>query len=1266
MLSALSCTRQALLARVSGTTKPKSRSVTPATLRQPISNQHSLVKSRQYHASRKLFQIPSKPTGGVVSDGLAGSASHTSEKADLNVSGYKTPSGEVSDSPNTPVKSGAEQKGDVESPNQASVAEGSPVEEETGAGELRSLTAVPAPFASQVSSMNRRSGRKRGSGRTARPSSAKGYSSFFEIGGYTPEEMEALLHLRVHIHGLLSSFCTNPRNVSLANFPSISPLEQQQVAKAIDTLMDEQITRVLELEAFSHLTSTPMSSLMTKGRTAMFNQIGFTLKAPADHESYVLHSIQRLAEKYRANVIDFDFTLLRQSQSFFTESLLQAGTSEENNINLNELFSELVREDNDFSLFVEILFEVIQKHVSAARPPHPQQLIDCPPQVSSETGDSADKGTPSFVVVLRGLDRLRSFPYRQFKELLRACRAHVLFLEVDLANSQGAGGIQPIGFISPSSMPFMISPNMIGDEDEGDASLPAPLKSILERLTSPSSARKSTASTGYFLNTDPIIMTNRAILEAESRKAEEMRQNAESGGGARGLGGFLARLSAEPSPTSPSSNANPKHKPGEPSLSTVLAKAETAQIALQTLERRSNLQYNLKQLAACIRAMHVVLAPNKAATVTDDSVVIAGATSDPTLASVAAPNYETNSANVVGAKVMLNAPNQMVHSHGALLNPIIPRARLSSKLAPPHPSIPVFEHSMQCLTEYWLNPSPNDIQPESFDLTCTLLATLTEPLQQVYRIVRQAIKLQDMHQYNASGTWNHFSPMAGMLVRVGSVEAALESALLDGPSTYSEEQLQAVLEQEARNEPLIKMPLEIRFLHEAIYLELRLGEKLKKTPKRMAEMECNDEYLLPLAKQVYAQVSAHYPAPRILKEGEYDISKSFEEQKTREAEDEAYLQDRLAGLKLSSAERNMLQNYVAPSRLETTFDDIGSLEHAKEELLSLIVPMSLPVFHSENKLIKTPLGILLYGPPGTGKTMLAKALAKTANASFIHISASTIISKWLGESEGHAAAVFSLARKISPCLIFIDEVDGLLHSRDTSEHETSRRVKNEFFSGWDGLLSNTNDPNMSVTVIAATNRPFDLDNAALRRLPHRVLVNLPDQKARLDILRKTLNGVFVAPISSPPDAKPSDITEDDRDKVIQELASLTEGYSGSDLKSVCTRAAQQHVRDFMKSQNMAEVVKSRRNSSDTSSFGTDSSDIGQNPAIAPENPFLEAARAYARRPVTMKEFNIALSEITASVNQRSGSAMELKKWHETYGSKPPGQRSGARSVSLGF
>lgn len=328
-------------------------------------------------------------------------------------------------------------------------------------------------------------------------------------------------------------------------------------------------------------------------------------------------------------------------------------------------------------------------------------------------------------------------------------------------------------------------------------------------------------------------------------------------------------------------------------------------------------------------------------------------------------------------------------------------------------------------------------------------------------------------------------------------------------------------------------------------------------------------------------------------------------------------------LDLTPAEQKIAESFIQAEQIKTSFDDIGSLKHAKEEILSMLVPLKLQIFRTSNKLIRSPTGILLYGPPGTGKTMLAKALAKSAGASFIHISASTILSKWLGESEDNTSAIFSFSRKVSPTIIFLDEVDGLLHSRDSNEHESTRRVKNEFFSGWDGLFSDSSNTGQ-VIVVCATNRPYDLDDAALRRMPHRLLVPLPDSVARKEIFSKILKNVKVAEEWNEGDK----IDESEKQNMLTKLADLTENYSGSDIKSVCVRAALQIVRDFMSQSEYRNLIQGGK-----------------------EKELESIAGEYASRPITMKEFNRALKEIASSVDPKGKAQLDLAKWHKTYGHK---------------
>lgn len=246
---------------------------------------------------------------------------------------------------------------------------------------------------------------------------------------------------------------------------------------------------------------------------------------------------------------------------------------------------------------------------------------------------------------------------------------------------------------------------------------------------------------------------------------------------------------------------------------------------------------------------------------------------------------------------------------------------------------------------------------------------------------------------------------------------------------------------------------------------------------------------------------------------------------------------------------NTILNELLEKSPGVAFSDIGGIDNAKRTLQEIVV---LPSLRPElfTGLRAPAKGVLLFGPPGNGKTLLAKAVATEASSKFFNISAASLTSKWMGESEKLVRALFGVARELQPSIVFMDEVDSILKERSESEHESSRRLKTEFLLCFDGVTGDTTD---RILIMAATNRPWELDDAALRRFVKRVYVPLPDTEARKQILEKLL-----VKGGSP---------LDQRD--LFKVASETDGYSGSDLAALVQDAALMPLRELD-----SEMIKS--------------------------------------------------------------------------------------------
>lgn len=226
---------------------------------------------------------------------------------------------------------------------------------------------------------------------------------------------------------------------------------------------------------------------------------------------------------------------------------------------------------------------------------------------------------------------------------------------------------------------------------------------------------------------------------------------------------------------------------------------------------------------------------------------------------------------------------------------------------------------------------------------------------------------------------------------------------------------------------------------------------------------------------------------------------------------------------------------------KVTFEDIAGLEFAKKCVQELICwPIVRPDLF--NGLRALPKGILLFGPPGTGKTLIGKAIAHEANATFFSISASSLMSKWIGEGERTVRVLFAVANYRTPSVVFLDEVDSLLCARSSEENEATRRMKTEFLVQLDGAGTNHV---AQVVVVGASNRPEELDEAARRRFVKRIYIPLPDDAGRRQLLSQLLSQSH------------HNIAVNEMSR----LVGMTKGFSGADIRALCGEAAMGPMRD---------------------------------------------------------------------------------------------------------
>lgn len=392
---------------------------------------------------------------------------------------------------------------------------------------------------------------------------------------------------------------------------------------------------------------------------------------------------------------------------------------------------------------------------------------------------------------------------------------------------------------------------------------------------------------------------------------------------------------------------------------------------------------------------------------------------------------------------------------------------------------------------------------------------------------------------------------------------------------------------------------------------------------------------------------------------------------------------------LDQHEQRLLGCIVDTATITTTFSHVHLPAKTIDSVRTIV---SLPLLHPsafQHGILKehAMTGCLLFGPPGTGKTLVVRALAKEAGCRMLAVSPSDVMDMYVGEGEKLVKAVFSLARRLSPCVLFIDEIDALFGARSSARESggaiAHRGVLTEFMQEMDGLRSSKDD---NIIVIGATNRPFDLDDAILRRLPRRLLVDLPGEKEREEILKILLRDEKLA----------SDVD-------LKQLAKKTESFSGSDLKHLCVSAALDAVKERVEvpwrpakpttdSNVNATAAEAHTNSGDTRNDSSStvaagseshaSASSAENPPAVSDtpdgssassastesspstdalpNPSADASGAgepeskpeepvVPPRVLHWHNFETALKEITPSSSEALGSLADLRKWNEEFG-----------------
>ncbi|KAG7388965.1 Katanin p60 ATPase-containing subunit A1 [Phytophthora boehmeriae] len=280
---------------------------------------------------------------------------------------------------------------------------------------------------------------------------------------------------------------------------------------------------------------------------------------------------------------------------------------------------------------------------------------------------------------------------------------------------------------------------------------------------------------------------------------------------------------------------------------------------------------------------------------------------------------------------------------------------------------------------------------------------------------------------------------------------------------------------------------------------------------------------------------------------------------------------------------------------------------AATERETVMLPQIAPHLFTDG-LLKPCSGVLMFGPPGTGKTLLAKAVAYECGTTFFNVSASTLSSKFRGDSEKMVRILFDMARYYEPSIIFMDEIDAIASARGAAtEHEASRRVKTELLVQINGVSSGEHEGSR-VMLLAATNLPWELDEAMRRRLTKRVYIPLPEAEARRALFELNLTQIAMGP-----------------DVSLVDLVEETEGYSGDDITNVCETAKRMPVKRVYTPELLLRMRRKMEAGVDPRELDTQ------------------------RLVVTKGDFAEALANVSKSVGRDQ--LLRFEKWEAEFGSK---------------